>query len=55
MAMGDARKGRFKDERERREQRDGITRRDFLDGAAVTAAGLAVAGMTGGQAFAAGP
>lgn len=44
------------DERERREQRDGITRRDFLDGAAVTAAGLALAaaapGLSGSQAMA---
>jgi hypothetical protein len=30
-----------RDERELREEKDGITRRDFLDGAAVSAAGLA--------------
>ncbi|MBO0774532.1 MAG: twin-arginine translocation signal domain-containing protein, partial [Actinobacteria bacterium] len=45
------------DEREQREQRDGISRRDFLDGVAVTAAGLALAatapGLSGGQAAAA--
>src|SRR6266545_1301138 len=47
----------FADERERREKKDGITRRDFLDGTAVTAAGLAVAAaaphLTGAQAMAA--
>ena len=44
------------DERERREKKDGITRRDFLDGAAVSAAGLAAAaafpGLTGAEAMA---
>jgi hypothetical protein len=45
--MGDG-KRRYRDERERREARDGITRRDFIDGAAVTAAGLAAAGAAGG-------
>ena len=53
---GGARKRRHADERERREKRDGITRKDFLDGAAVTAAGLAAAaafpGLTGSQAMA---
>ena len=45
-----------RDEREEREQKDGITRRDFLDGAAVSAAGLAAAaaipGLTGAEAMA---
>ncbi len=49
--MADRKRSRSNDERERRERKDGITRRDFLDGAAVTAAGLAVAaaapGLTG--------
>ena len=53
---GGARKRRHADERERREKRDGITRKDFLDGAAVSAAGLAAAaafpGLTGSQAMA---
>ena len=44
-----------RDERELREEKDGITRRDFLDGAAVSAAGLAAAaafpGLTGAAAF----
>ena len=48
--------GMSKDERERREKKDGITRRDFLDGAAVSAAGLAAAaafpGLTGAEAMA---
>ena len=53
------RKGpRFNDERERREAKDGISRRDFLDGAAVTAAGLAAAaafpGLSGAEAMARG-
>src|SRR5262245_23556033 len=47
---------RPRDERERREKKDGITRRDFLDGAAVSAAGLAAAaafpGLTGAEAMA---
>ena len=47
---------RYKDERELREEKDGITRRDFLDGAAVSAAGLAAAaalpGLTGAEAMA---
>jgi len=55
--MARRRRGRFTDERERRESADGITRRDFLDGTAVTAAGLAVAaaapGLTGAEAMAA--
>ena len=50
--MADGKRSRSKDERERRERKDGITRRDFLDGTAVTAAGLAVAaampGLTSG-------
>ena len=50
---GSARKRRYADERERREKRDGITRKDFLDGAAVSAAGLAAAaafpGLTGAR------
>ena len=45
-----------RDERELREEKDGITRRDFLDGAAVSAAGLAAAaalpGLTGAEAMA---
>ena len=45
-----------RDERERREKKDGISRRDFLDGAAVSAAGLAAAaafpGLTGAEAMA---
>jgi spermidine dehydrogenase len=53
---GSARKRRYADERERREARDGISRRDFLDGAAVSAAGLAAAaafpGLTGAEAMA---
>src|SRR4051812_43314613 len=40
---GGAQRRRYKDERERREKKDGISRRDFLDGAAVSAAGLAAA------------
>ena len=48
--------GMSKDERERREKKDGISRRDFLDGAAVGAAGLAAAaafpGLTGAEAMA---
>ena len=55
--MADRKRSRSKDERERRERKDGITRRDFLDGTAVTAAGLAVAaavpGLTGAEAMAA--
>jgi spermidine dehydrogenase len=55
--MASRRRKRFTDEREQREKKDGITRRDFLDGAAVTAAGLAAAaaapGLTGSQAMAA--
>jgi spermidine dehydrogenase len=47
---------RYRDERERREKQDGITRRDFLDGTAITAAGLAIAAtnppLTGAQAMA---
>jgi spermidine dehydrogenase len=47
---------RYRDERERREAKDGITRRDFLDGAAIGAAGLAAAaafpGATGSEALA---
>lgn len=47
---------RYSDERERREKKDGITRRDFLDGAAISAAGLATAAafphLTGAQAMA---
>ena len=47
---------RYRDERERREAKDGITRRDFLDGAAVTAGGLAAAAafphLTGSEAMA---
>ena len=54
--MSDSRKRLSRDERERREKKDGITRRDFLDGTAVTAAGLAMAaaspGLTGAQAMA---
>lgn len=55
--MADERKRRlYEDEREGREKKDGITRRDFLDGTAVTAAGLAMAaagpGLTGAQAMA---
>jgi spermidine dehydrogenase len=49
------RRPRNRDERERREKKDGITRRDFLDGAAVSAAGLAAAaafpGLTGAEAM----
>ena len=41
--MSEDRRPRYRDERERREKKDGITRRDFLDGAAVSAAGLAAA------------
>ena len=45
-----------RDERELREEKDGITRRDFLDGAAVSAAGLAAAAafpaLTGAEAMA---
>src|SRR3954454_22010896 len=45
----------YRDERERREKKDGITRRDFLDGAVVSAAGLAAAaalpGLTGAEAM----
>jgi len=56
MAKGNGRFGRSGDDREEREKRDGITRRDFLDGAAITAAGLAIAaaspGLTGAQAMA---
>ena len=56
MSESGGNKRRFRDERERREKRDGITRRDFLDGAAVSAAGLAAAaaypGLTGSQAMA---
>ncbi len=53
--MGEG-KRRHPDERARREARDGITRRDFIDGAAVTAAGLAAVGAAGGgTAFAASP
>ena len=55
--MVSRRRNRSADERERRERQDGITRRDFLDGTAVTAAGLAMAaaapGLTGAQAMAA--
>ena len=56
--MAEKRSGRrYRDERERREKKDGITRRDFLDGAAVTAGGLAAAaafpGLTGSEAMAA--
>src|SRR5215207_6602840 len=55
--MADRRRSRSSDERERRETKDGITRRDFLDGTVVTAAGLAMAaaapGLTGAQAMAA--
>ena len=51
--MASRRRNRSADERERREQQDGITRRDFLDGAAVSAAGLAMAaaapGLTGAR------
>jgi spermidine dehydrogenase len=54
--MAGRRRKRFGDEREQREKKDGITRRDFLDGTAVTAAGLAVAaaapGLTGAEAMA---
>src|SRR3954454_2770282 len=54
--MASRRRMRFGDEREQRERKDGITRRDFLDGTAVTAAGLAVAaaapGLTGAEAMA---
>ncbi|MET0818892.1 MAG: NAD(P)-binding protein, partial [Solirubrobacteraceae bacterium] len=53
---GSARRPRYADERERREARDGISRRDFLDGAAVSAAGLAAAaafpGLSGAEAMA---
>ena len=53
---GGARRPRYADERERREARDGISRRDFLDGAAVSAAGLAAAaafpGLSGAEALA---
>jgi spermidine dehydrogenase len=49
--------GRYSDERERREKKDGITRREFLDGMAITAAGLAMAAAnpwaSGAQAMAA--
>jgi spermidine dehydrogenase len=55
--MANRRRSRSSDERERREKKDGITRRDFLDGTAVTAAGLAMAvagpGFTGAEAMAA--
>jgi spermidine dehydrogenase len=55
--MASRRRSRFTDERDRRESKDGITRRDFLDGTAVTAAGLAMAaaapGLTGAEAMAA--
>jgi spermidine dehydrogenase len=55
--MADRRRSRNSDERERRERKDGITRRDFLDGTAVTAAGLIAAaagsGLTGAEAMAA--
>ncbi len=54
--MSEDRRPRNRDERERREKQDGITRRDFLDGAAVSAAGLAAAaafpGLTGAEAMA---
>jgi spermidine dehydrogenase len=54
--MSEDRRPRYRDERERREKQDGITRRDFLDGAAVSAAGLAAAaafpGLTGAEAMA---
>ena len=54
--MSEDRRPRHRDERERREKKDGITRRDFLDGAAVSAAGLAAAaafpGLTGAEAMA---
>ena len=44
-----------RDERELREEKDGITRRDFLDGVAVSAAGLAAAAasphLTGAEAM----
>lgn len=47
---------RPRDERERRTAKDGISRRDFLDGAAVTAAGLAAAAafpaLSGAEAMA---
>ena len=53
---GGTQRRRYKDERERREKKDGISRRDFLDGAAVSAAGLAAAaafpGLTGAEAMA---
>ena len=53
---GGTQRRRYKDERERREKKDGITRRDFLDGAAISAAGLAAAaafpGLTGAEAMA---
>lgn len=53
---GGTQRHRYKDERERREKKDGISRRDFLDGAAVSAAGLAAAaafpGLTGAEAMA---
>ncbi len=57
MSESGSRKPRNSDEREKREAKDGITRRDFLDGAAVTAGGLAVAAayphLTGSEAMAA--
>src|SRR5258705_1846797 len=53
---GGHKRPKARDERELREQRDGISRRDFLDGAAVTAAGLAAAaaipGLSGAEAMA---
>jgi hypothetical protein len=55
MGMSEERRPRYRDERERREQKDGITRRDFLDGAAMSAAGLAAAaafpGLSGAEAM----
>ena len=50
------RRPKARDERELREQRDGVSRRDFLDGAAVSAAGLAAAAafpaLSGAEAMA---
>ena len=56
MSGSEDRRPRYEDEREKREKKDGISRRDFLDGAAMSAAGLAAAAafphLTGAEAMA---
>ncbi len=56
MSGTSGRRRTSRDERERREKQDGISRRDFLDGAAMTAAGLAAAAafpaLSGAEAMA---